>query len=111
MTELLYFVFHSGLDRGYWFLARFNCCFDLNDGWVHNRLLYSAFVRNFNQRSVIFFRKCRRHHNLQNNFFKKRFAVLSLSVFKPLDKRNFLGRNFPLLTEAEDINAGAGAER
>jgi hypothetical protein len=60
---------------------------------------------------VIFFRECRWHHNFKNNFFNKCLAVLSLSVFKALDKKNFLGGDFPLLTEAEDINAGTGAER
>jgi hypothetical protein len=60
---------------------------------------------------VIFFRERGGYHNLKNNFFNKRFAVLSFSVFKTLDKKNFPGRDFALLTEAEDINAGTGAKR
>jgi hypothetical protein len=60
---------------------------------------------------VIFFRERRRHDNLKNNFFNKRFAVLPFPIFKTLDKRKPPGRNFALMAEAEDINTGTGTER
>lgn len=60
---------------------------------------------------MIFLGKVRRNENVDNYFIEKRFAVICFTVFKTLDERNMFGRDFPLFTKTEDVNARACPDR
>ena len=78
---------------------------------MHYRLLNCTLVCNFYEGIMIFLGKVRRDENINDYFIEKCFAVLCFTVFKTLNERNMFGRDFPLFTKAEDVNARTCPDR
>ena len=77
---------------------------DLKLRRIHYGLFYSTLICNFYQDPVIFLWETWRNDNLNYDLFKEHLSFVCLPVFKALDQRNMLGRNFPVLTETEHID-------
>jgi hypothetical protein len=78
---------------------------------VHDGFFYSALVRDFYQGLMVFRGKIRWNNDLYNNLFDKGFSIGCFSIFKTLNKRDVISRNFTIFTEAQHVDTSACSNR
>jgi len=60
---------------------------------------------------MVFRGKIRWNNDLYNNLFDKGFSIGCFSIFKTLNKRDVISRNFTIFTEAQHVDTSACSNR